>query len=1043
MVEKMSGLMLSKEPEIPVDFDALSKGKLPQELLHDLDIVLEFHKQVKLERLENGAVRFASENPFYDFDAVIKSNGKAANRIKRFIACVGERLLLDLKDSLQETDLGVQLLNEILHHIARTDPERALAERMRLEEEWGHPLTGERLEEVRNVYAGMHLRHKREALKEAIDENIGQKSAESFVRAYELARKGEEALGMKYVESDVAYRVKDFFTVNFAKRKTEILKIFRGLPGDFPELAEIGAVLVHELNRMHGRAEWDEESRLPELLLLKSITAFGVSNVEENDRLYDQIHALGNRETFLARIPLGKLTPKKAKHVAGQQFDLYIKYNPALIGEQIDVFADKFVALDEKARESVFATAPQEFSKIVELTKVVPSEEFVDGMAKEMVSSGRWDWLISMYQGCGYVFDPDEKLLKKIRDCLVRMQSLEIDRILPVQRGMNSILSQEKRVSVPWTPWLERLENLQAHTGNKQYDPWITDLHPLVYEENSRLDEKSEDGGEVVYEFVRRFGMVNLPTIFSWHLAIQQARDIKSISENIRQDMEKALGKNFRKMPNKGFLYLEIKKFIKTLQRELLEDGIPQGIDTPVGAEVLRHLVGTGSWSRNENDLEFVNVWKKTLANNPEVGFLGPEHRIKKEAVHLRQRLKLTPEAADALEEQWRKVCEKPDVKQATAEIVNAFGRELGLSCAKESFMAWKARAEAVYQGRIERAANQGDIHSVKYFEDKLALVKRVDYNDEKFFLTSVFSFLAAHQEVVGNDEALREFSAHRIWLIMPVNMRKELDEQFRKDHDKPSAKVFLGRFIQEYLAEHFLNPNHTKKLFDEGTYAELARVWRLEQGAENHPLCRARDEIGELTEKFAWKKSLKTAQVELVPAKGLLRIFSGDIGDACYTKLHEQLAQGQYPGITAYVFVTNSGTAAERLRGSVLFIQTQDQKGRPVIVVRANNPQEGLIQQMDPGELNDFVLEAARELAARTGAKDVFIPLDCSGMSSTNRPEVAKYYRKRFRKNRKISLIDSPETNFNNYDIWNADGDHAVVSVGLESSSVARETAV
>jgi hypothetical protein len=194
------------------------------------------------------------------------------------------------------------------------------------------------------------------------------------------------------------------------------------------------------------------------------------------------------------------------------------------------------------------------------------------------------------------------------------------------------------------------------------------------------------------------------------------------------------------------------------------------------------------------------------------------------------------------------------------------------------------------------------------------------------------------------------------------------------------------------------------------------------------------------LDDKYGWKTSEKTVSVSLVPARGLLRTFAGDVADACYTSRHDELAEGKYGKLTAYVFVTGRGTPKERIRGSVLAIEAERPDGAPVLVVRANNPQESFIQRVDPAALVELTLGEMRKLGERLGVEEVVVPRDPASTSSSNRPAVSKHYRRRYAGSARVALKKAEETEFNGYPNWNAAGHHPVVSIGLPESARVRE---
>lgn len=188
-----------------------------------------------------------------------------------------------------------------------------------------------------------------------------------------------------------------------------------------------------------------------------------------------------------------------------------------------------------------------------------------------------------------------------------------------------------------------------------------------------------------------------------------------------------------------------------------------------------------------------------------------------------------------------------------------------------------------------------------------------------------------------------------------------------------------------------------------------------------------------------------RTMAVSLVPVTGLLRIFSGNFGDACYTSQYDQLAgSADLLDVHAWVHVTNRGKPKETMAGSLLGIEALSvQDNIPTLMARAHNPQENLIQSVDEaalvvGSLRE-VVNTARRLCNQRMAQDpvnantrqyVVVPFDKATASSTNRPGVRAVYEKMFKDCNKIALHKTAATEFNGYTNYDASGSNACVLI-------------
>ncbi|MBI3334905.1 MAG: hypothetical protein HY001_00195 [Candidatus Portnoybacteria bacterium] len=261
-----------------------------------------------------------------------------------------------------------------------------------------------------------------------------------------------------------------------------------------------------------------------------------------------------------------------------------------------------------------------------------------------------------------------------------------------------------------------------------------------------------------------------------------------------------------------------------------------------------------------------------------------------------------------------------------------------------------------------------------------------------------------------------------------------------------------LANFARQYVYEHYLHesqdPTHTNHApFSINLLRELKAVWQ--QQADSHgllPIERTYKNLRAIVKPGEGQESsADRLNVAMVPVAGLFRIFSGDIGDACYTSRHLELARGEYPKLKAWIYVTNKEKSNETLRGSVLTIETHRDDGVPALLVRANNPRENFIQSVNG---DTFTIQSLRqaievaksarqeriannaELSPLERRQCVVVPLDRATQSSTNRKPVAEGYKKHFGNEPRIGLVDEPETNFNVYKVWKKDSTHACVVI-------------
>ena len=169
---------------------------------------------------------------------------------------------------------------------------------------------------------------------------------------------------------------------------------------------------------------------------------------------------------------------------------------------------------------------------------------------------------------------------------------------------------------------------------------------------------------------------------------------------------------------------------------------------------------------------------------------------------------------------------------------------------------------------------------------------------------------------------------------------------------------------------------------------------------------------------------SKEKLQVELIPVSGLARLTAGNIGDACYTSRVSVLHNNSdYQRLHAFLYARKDTKNNLIFKGSCLLVETENEEGDTVFVIRANNPREGFLMSMSEKAQQALVDETikafksyAQEYTNKTGkTARVAIIDDAATMSSTNRNGVWNAYRK-YCSGHVFSVIDEIVTNFNVY---------------------------
>ncbi len=532
----------------------------------------------------------------------------------------------------------------------------------------------------------------------------------------------------------------------------------------------------------------------------------------------------------------------------------------------------------------------------------------------------------------------------------------------------------------------------------------------------------------------------------------------------------------------------ELKEVRRSSIEGFLKDEVPPHLKTELGQEIFAAATGGGQFVATGQLGYVIGVWEKTRSEKPELAKLPEGYQEEVIEVPIRSRRKMSGDEVEKSNKEKGQILEKKAVKEQMFKYNQALeehgDRDHEDEIAKDVFYRFKKSLQNNIVSLEERRAG---LHgqALEAVESRLRAIRDMDDYYTKITLSDFYrthstglgaresqmtmrinSPIRAMEQLVAGGAKGPEFDALLLRLsVIHVNDTIRMaaaaavdyeDRELVNDHeylpnghfvdsglfryeDDPELPdeefVFkMSEFIEQYISEHYLHPeqedHHTgHPKFSPELLRVLGGVWGVTKGVEKNPIVaakRALDQINNPTD-----VSVKTMAVAMVPGQGLPRIMSGDTGDACTSSRHGELARGEYPGVKAFTYVLGRGTPQERFAGSTLFVESKVRgKEDSVLVVRANNPRENLIQSVDNVSFTLQSLDKAIETAQRRVIDEVLVPLDSVTQSSSNRSGVSDVYTKLFSKNPKRALENTPDTNFNNYDIWNSDGRHPCVVV-------------
>lgn len=268
-----------------------------------------------------------------------------------------------------------------------------------------------------------------------------------------------------------------------------------------------------------------------------------------------------------------------------------------------------------------------------------------------------------------------------------------------------------------------------------------------------------------------------------------------------------------------------------------------------------------------------------------------------------------------------------------------------------------------------------------------------------------------------------------------------------------PAAKRSAwGRLFQDEILQHFAHPTHRHEAvrpvpFTKETRHALESLWRIRNIREqlahglnavepdpqhpipHHPLADVLREIETVTKEIAvlersGEGGPRTERKEIMfyPVRGLGRIFSGDIGNACFSNLREQLANNTYPNLNALLMVDENDKET-RLLGSTLLIEAKTLSGKRVLIIRALNPIESVVlRELDPRSIVEATTEYAIATAEARGLDEVRICFEHErGRHASNVSAVIAAtipFEKERGWQQGEELVQTPETQFNRHDI-------------------------
>jgi hypothetical protein len=593
----------------------------------------------------------------------------------------------------------------------------------------------------------------------------------------------------------------------------------------------------------------------------------------------------------------------------------------------------------------------------------------------------------------------------------------------------------------PWSDSLSKMTALQARANRAEYDPWVTDLKPLIVNvtDNKIISKKKAEDGKLLYDYVDRFGMKNKPKLFALFADLHRHKDLQGLSEKTETDLWQYFGIDCEalahdKQANATTVFNKIDQHFQKINIGLRNEEkhiAGRVIKSPYDLELVEGIVGNSGHSHAVSAEAAIKIYLEAEAKDPSkfkvpAGYQAttiqvPEFVVKGDSV-------------DLLKNERDKVLKNKELGQVLADYDDLLNQANRVSY--DEMLIGKAEELSDYfseniddlKRRLQDERERDPVNEklITGLEKQLLTAKK----QQQIWQDSWNSALAkspknkalelfaqkAPDNWNGYKNTLMQLSLYDMQEKLPDGYQNLLSA--KKSPNADATILAYHDFLRYHVKEHYLDKKHGEQAALASDDKKLMKTLQKSWGTfdwDNSIVAVTANKL-QLLERG--EISAKSKNIDLLPSKGLLRVFSGDLGHACTSRQNDKLAVGEFPEIVSYSLLLNKDTADERFAGSFLVIETKAENGEPVLVLRANNPAQFLFNMVDGDSLVEAIMAEVRALAERRGIKKVVAPAASGGTS--NRTEVSNYYKEHFKDRAPVPLQDNEATNFNHYSIWN-----------------------
>lgn len=612
------------------------------------------------------------------------------------------------------------------------------------------------------------------------------------------------------------------------------------------------------------------------------------------------------------------------------------------------------------------------------------------------------------------------------------------------------ISRQEKEAIINngvWSESITTMLNLYKPSRRTAYDVWYTEMAPLVNEKNKEgeISFKNPKDGELVLDYVKKIGPINLPLYFTLFKNIKGSPSVKEMDQTLKQEILENFNVNVDVLcasdpTNIDLIISEIEKYRHKVRVEFSNENIEfikKVIDTKYGEEFIASVKGSSGFGQVEIK-DVIDVYARAINKKSEKFEVDPAYE--------KVGIEVGEYSADSIQQdnsqEIEKVLNNSELKIAYARISETMNLNIGDAGVLKEL---NKKIEVEFDNKInnfkeniirQKAADNPNEQAIQNMERMENAMEEMKKNFQNIIIKDNFDSVDLLNQYFHSIPDKFNSKADLFRYLTINDFQKRFPDQFPNVRNIQSGEpnevgvTTVVAFLRDHIGEHYLNKKHGHgpesaiSIEDKNILRYLRKTWGVND-FDNNILSVSDKKINQLSRgELVGKKR----NITMIPSKGLLRIFSGDLGGACTSNRAQELAAGKYEGITAYALVINKGQNNERFGGSFLVVETETKDKQPMLVLRANNPSQSLVQTVDTDSLIENVISEVKNIAKRKGIKHVGVVRDNASQACSNRTEVSEYYKKNFADNIKVELKKTDDTTFNGYDIHNSKGSHPVV---------------